>query len=1424
MTISLPKYHWQFTEKTGHIARDVSGVESRFHKVGFEGHGRIGHSVKLSALDSRITLHGLTERFGTSDFTVAFGIKILNSFNQNDTDIIGNRNVPGHGNWFSLRLQDQGKILFFEVDENSSGKNYAIAKTKQLSSLVDQKWHHVALVRQETTLKIYFDGALVQTGKSRTGVANIISPVDIKLGHYTRHTPAAQYEDLRIYHTALSDAEIKALVPPVNRPLREGEIELVAADNAAMILNQNIDDLSHFSNSFKQLRVGNNTGVTLYQQTNFGGIAQKCHADLPDMRLSRIKTFPKSIRIWSTVGEPFTGKWMIKAPNGQFLSLGKNRLTTAPQQGLNALFKFHYNLQQAQLQLIPGADQESDHFSLSSVETPARLFVDDSDSLPGEFSLINPAKNEWLSLTDDNTFSWTQQKESRAVFVRAVKFANNEGQVGELASGEVALYEHVAYHGKTWILSDSAKDVSGEHKRFGNFQGLNDLASSIRLGPDTGVTLFKHFNYRVAEGKREEEIEDIVKNVPDLRESQIGDDALSSVKIFRTIEPEDVFSSYTSKLSQDYRMVGDNLEEFSSYRTILRFKPGAGEIEVSATDLTQIEVEGTTYDIDEVRSVTLSPNELNLIMITSEADGLNTPGLKIRTSDMAPNERVVIFPNREAHKQIAELEDGALWNAKDAKGNLIVDRNAHSKEEVASAQNTIKRVMATVNYGDDAPAAQALVQSTATSAVQSTAKTSVQSDKRGVSGATIEKPWELTLGSNGGNIPAPPEDGQQSVIVQPIIAERPVSSDEWQQLLAQATPGDEEDSPEANGPVASGPVTFGTARVFSVKKFGRRLGRKFKKAIKKATSVVIGKVKDVVHVVVKTIEAGVEKVVDFVVDTVEKVADFVEGVVETVVKAIKQFIEFLQFLFDWGDILDTQQYLKRTINANLDSAKQLAADAKPHVKGFVDDLQNSVEDGMNQLVKTLGGKPSEVKESGFEFPEALEWFLSKLMGGSKSSESDTTQNSGGGDSPLERFMRHLLEAFEDAIGAGLRLSEGVLGSIHALIKNPRQPEVALIVIIEALRDAIIQSLDAVENVALGLLDVVAMAVDLFKNLLNAEIRIPFISALLDFIGVGKLTVINLATMVLAIPATVTSKLVTGQNLFTNKTPVPLDLAKQRQTPLAFASVTTESPVLSKGTDTLNISNSTDETDDPESIKDLRKDLAFTIIVTVADTVNHLIAGLLDLLDVPGFDEPDSKRKFSKIDKKLGDEAKKRPNLIQGLEITSIVLSFISWSFSYPSQFERGAGAIFGKDKDRRERAEISLEITLWSYRGTLLALDTVCMLFSGFERMRRVEKKLNIMWAILNILDMILFSAYLAVVEEDNLAIKRADISNEVFSALPNILSFVRSLEIKEPITATVIHLGHVGTDIAAAIVTATTGGILIREADQALREAKATA
>ncbi|MGB7312270.1 MAG: LamG-like jellyroll fold domain-containing protein [Nodosilinea sp.] len=1254
MTVQ-PKYHWQFNEREGNIAKDaIGGVESRFHHtISWDGHGRIGNAVRLPSRESRIVFGPEVGQFGTSNFTVAFGIKILGIDDQNDLNIIGNRSVSGHGNWFSLRLEDKGKMLTFEVDENSKGKNYAIAKTRRLSNLPDKKWHHVALVREGKKVKVYLDGALVAESASKTGVANINSGADVKLGHYTRHTPTGYFEDLRIYHTALNAAEVAALVPSANRPLHEGEIELVAIDNAAVILKQEVEDLSRFSKQFKNLRISQNTAVTLYQDNSFKGTSQKCYADLPDVRLSRLGAFPQSIRI-------------------------------------------------------------------------------------GQAERMSPGK----------------------IF-------ENEGLVGKLKSGEVALYENIAYWGKTWVFSEGDTDLS-DSLDFRDLPGLNDQVSSIRLGPDTGVTLFKHVNFKVNEEKRETEIEDIVENVPDLRESQVGDDAISSLKIFKTIAPEDVLSSFTTKLSQDYRLVGNDFEEFSAYRTTLRFEPGAGEVKVSATDLTTIEVEGTTHEIDEARSVTLKPNEMNFIMITSEADGLNTPGLKIRTSEMAPNEQVVIFPDEEAHQQIAKLEDDALWNATDAQGNLIVDRKAHSKADVASVQSTIKRTMATVTLADDTAVAKRGAR-----VASGNGRSRIQSSSRVVSGAAIAQPWELkftstpdsvdgariitrtaTLQARGLVSASAPENSPENV----GIREEAVSQDDFTLLLSQATSNEVAQNSGATGSGGTGrPNVIGIGGVQRVGAIRRiRLGGRIRDAIKKAVSVVVGAVKDVLHVIVKTAEG----IIDFVVDTAEKVAEFVEAVVEKVVNGIKKFVEFLQFLFNWDDILDTQRYLVGAINDGFDYAAQQIEAIKAPVSNFMDTLQDTVEEGMNHLITTLGGDPSEVRESGFELPEAAEWFLSKLLGGSKQEDAETTPKVAtqtSGDSELENFLFHFTEAFEDGVGAVLRGFEGLGETIATLITNPLKPQLAVVVLVETLRDVVIQMMEAVENLALGFLDAIAAAVKQLKNLLNAEIKIPFISDLFKLIGGGKLTLLNLTGLLLAIPVTVVSKLIFGETPFKN------------EPPLNFATQTGARLVAEPRASIQTTNNTARE----NSVRHWGN------TGLLADVINGVITGFLD--SVPeSADQP--------FEKTAGF----------GFEIVSLVLSGFSWLASFPSSPDFPGGRPYNVAAHKVSKSKNEQEYwerVMWGWRTAVYWLDVVILMGKGvaaakgkevkLQRLKRADETTIGIFFAFSIVDAGLATRYLVTIpKEDEPGLEIAD---EVISWLPNLLAPLRLAGIKGAVALSLV-------------------------------------
>ncbi|MEO1391013.1 MAG: LamG domain-containing protein [Cyanobacteria bacterium J06634_6] len=1467
MTVQ-PKFHWQFQKNSGDIIRDtLSQTKGKLFKASLNGHGRIGKAIQLAALDSRVLFERKVGQFGTSDFTVAFGIKILDPFNQNDTNLIGNRNTSGHGNWFSLRLEGKGTTLSFEVDENTKGKNYVVARARDLSGLANKTWQHIAIVRENRSIKLYLNGALISENKSRTGVANINSGVPMQLGHHTRHTPAAQYEDLRVYHTALSTTEINDLIPPVNRPLREGEIELVATDGAAVILKKDIENLFRFSQQFKTLRVGPDTAVALFKKADFGGTAQLLYADLPDIKLSRLKDFPASVRIRSAIGNPFTGKWLIKAPNGQFLSLinldGPLRgvktafnavITTSPKRSFNALFKLQKQPGQARSQLIHDANKEKTLFRVSPKTEAIPLFVEELRPLSGEFAIVNQAKNQWLEMGEKNTFKWTDREEKRAVFARVAKMADRENQVGELAPGEVALYQHVAYHGRTWILSDTEKDLSGEYPNLSVFQSLQDETSSIRLGPETGVTVFREDKFRGSLkektvrpigrppiivrreanlsrarifGKRRKKgvkfvdarekiqeaieaaqaslVEDIIENVPNLSDSQIGDDTISSLKIFRTVEPEDVFSSYTTKLSQDYKMVGDKLEEFSAYRTTLRFEPSDNKVkvEVSATDLTKIEVDGTVYKIDESRSVTLSPNEMNRIVITSEADGIDTPGLKIRTNAMALNERVVIFPNQEAHQQIAELEEGALWNAKDSQGNFVVDREAHSKEEVASVQNTIKRMMATVAYTDEAPASSspnssanvrsnvvagrrvANVRAARPQKAGRQERPRVQSSSRVVSSATIDQPWKLEFkpannnsqlrfaravsrGANDSVGAASPTENRQSLSASTpttLIQEAEVSQDEFAQLLSRAIPEETARPPVSNLP--------GQARFIKLPNPFKEI----KDAVQSGFSTVIGIAEGVVNVLVDTAQG----VFRFVVDTVEKVAEFVEAVVNKVVKSIKQFIEFLQFLFDWDDILATQRFLFKTINSAFDSADDLVTLAKGHVSSFVDDLQETLNEGTDSIIKSLGGDPTEEnKDDTFELPEAAEWFLNKVLGGSKSSKSQTATNAGTADDSasdsFQRALESLLEALTDIAGAGLEVFDGLVDTVQILIANPRRPELALIELLDSIRDVGIKLLDAGENITLAFLDLVVTAIRLFQDALNAEIRIPFISDLFKLLGAGKLTILNLLSLLVAIPVTVVSKLIFGEAPFKDMETLAFPVSQPSRQAAVSRSVTSEQSLLA--------SKSAEPAIDIDKTR--RKIRGFGALAWACDLLNSMIQAGLDL---------------------PSESTELKGGLSDFLEILSLGLSGFSWLASFPASTIEPGGYPYNiahpdHNVSKSANEQAYWQRVMWGWRTGVLCFDILHMMASfkvgalQNQRLRRADQVTASLVTALMLVDLGLTSRFLRAAPKGQDK-KGLRVASEILPMMPTIFCGLRFIEDPIALAARVAVNGISGIPIS---------------------------
>ena len=127
----------------------------------YPGRYGLGNAVQLQpTASSHIDFSQPVGQFGTTDFSVMLWLKTTEQ--QRYFDIVGNRNSPSHGNFFSMRMTGNdpnaphGRISI-EVDQDGNGTNYTHVEST-IVNLNDGRWHHVAAVRGGPSLALYVDG------------------------------------------------------------------------------------------------------------------------------------------------------------------------------------------------------------------------------------------------------------------------------------------------------------------------------------------------------------------------------------------------------------------------------------------------------------------------------------------------------------------------------------------------------------------------------------------------------------------------------------------------------------------------------------------------------------------------------------------------------------------------------------------------------------------------------------------------------------------------------------------------------------------------------------------------------------------------------------------------------------------------------------------------------------------------------------------------------------------------------------------------------------------------------------------------------------------------------------------------------------------------------------------------------------------
>ena len=326
---------------------------------------------------------------------------------------------------------------------------------------------------------------------------------------------------------------------------------------------------------------------------------------------------------------------------------------------------------------------------------------------------------------------------------------------------------------------------------------------------------------------------------------------------------------------------------------------------------------------------------------------------------------------------------------------------------------------------------------------------------------------------------------------------------------------------------------------------------------------VVITVADTVTVAIQVLDNGIKKVVHFVVKELEDAVKTIGSLFIQLGKLIIHTIEALSLLFNFGEILKTHQLIQDLVEKFIQGDKTdpqtfpgLAAAIKntaiPALNSYISRGDQEISNLIDELKSKLTGQPlSQLKGQGstehtvYQPPSTAanpapthavqgSWGSDAMKRNlpnasvaiTASAAADQTGN------PLQDF----LDGFLAGLSGGGQL-EAAANQLKAdfthMFTSTRSATDFLATAVDALLDFIKLLLESILNLAGGIcsgaLAAIADMIDDLYELLTAQIDIPFLSWLYTKLTGESLTILGAALFVVAIPATVLFRAITGKN-------------------------------------------------------------------------------------------------------------------------------------------------------------------------------------------------------------------------------------------------------------------------------------------------------
>ncbi len=551
----------------------------------------------------------------------------------------------------------------------------------------------------------------------------------------------------------------------------------------------------------------------------------------------------------------------------------------------------------------------------------------------------------------------------------------------------------------------------------------------------------------------------------------------------------------------------EHIEVYSAYTSeVMAYDPAgalliATPVEIWASELTKIETRSGVYYVGPHNKILTSTDTRGVLSISQETNMLASSEIIIHLpAVMVEDETLVIKQFEGVQTKLYQVDSNQLMNAKKADGTYLLEDTYRTAETTTSLANAISKCMGMV---EQVPVGHKSMNTRGKAKGVYKGKIIQLDEIRKLRVPENPQHWSLDFSGN-------------QMCYQDLSLE------------------------EANNQILL--MKQGSTNVQGIFSWITKIGDFFRG--------VVDKVIDVVKMVVTTVVEGIKVAFDFIVDGVkyvfeqivtfvEEAFDVVEIIFDKVKVAFKELFQWLGFIFNWDDILRSKEVISYLMQQQLAFIQGSVEGTKEIVMKGIDGIQSKVSTIFDWAIKNIAGKESllgYIKENTLDDPEMEEAYSNNFLMEQFEKNSPAIESivyeALEQDSVLDEFIKELeklidftesQEAFTEAIAYFKQIGKAPDELFNNLLAG-------LFKIIEGIVQA---TLSATQAVLGALFDVVEYIVGAITKLLTTEIKIPFISPFYKMIsGNSALTLLDLASLIIAVPATIFFKIAK------NKAPFP----------------------------------------------------------------------------------------------------------------------------------------------------------------------------------------------------------------------------------------------------------------------------------------------